>query len=164
MGFGRGDEMKEKTGILSCEDVKNIAPSDERMKKGPVAIIECLQSIPCDPCANVCRFGAIVKKSIIDVPRVDFAKCTGCGTCVGACPGLAVFVVNLAYSADKAMVMLPYEFELPDIGEVVAGLDREGKECGKAKVVRVKKFKDRTGVVSVAVDKNLAMAVRNIKR
>lgn len=156
--------MKEKTGILDSEDLKRISPTDERLKKGPVAIIECPQSIPCDPCAKVCKFGAIIKKSLVDVPRVDFAKCTGCGACVGICPGLAIFIVNLVYSADKALVMLPYEFELPELGELVIGLDREGKEWGRAKVVGVRKLKDQTGVVSIALDKNMAMVVRNIKR
>ena len=40
-------------------------PSEERMKLGPVACIECLQQIPCNPCEEACPRGAITvgKKS-----------------------------------------------------------------------------------------------------
>jgi Na+-translocating ferredoxin:NAD+ oxidoreductase RNF subunit RnfB len=36
-------------------------------------------------CVDVCKFGAL---SMTDnrIPKVDFAKCTGCGLCIGECP------------------------------------------------------------------------------
>ena len=32
------------------------------MNQGPVAIIECVQEIPCDPCVDACRQGAIIDR------------------------------------------------------------------------------------------------------
>ena len=44
------------TGIPSEEELKNCfgIPSEERMKKGRVAVIECVQEIPCNPCEGTC--------------------------------------------------------------------------------------------------------------
>ena len=45
----------------------------------------------CDICARVCPFGAIDivwnEEEYIALPRVDPAKCPGCGACEVACPG-----------------------------------------------------------------------------
>ena len=40
------------TGYLEYEELSQIQklPSDERYAKGPVAVIECVQEIPCNPC------------------------------------------------------------------------------------------------------------------
>jgi len=48
--------MLEKTGIATQEMVMNVFPSIERINKGPVAVIECFQNIPCNPCQTACRF------------------------------------------------------------------------------------------------------------
>lgn len=65
---------------------------------------------------------------------------------------------------EKALVTLPYEFlPLPEKGDEVKALDREGKEAGKAIVRRVIKKKDKTCLVTVEVDKELAMVARNIR-
>lgn len=151
----------EETGIITLKDIQ--APSKERFEKGPVAVIECPQSIPCNPCADACKFGAITMNDINALPKIDFEKCTGCGACISKCPGLAVFVVDMTYSENEALIKLPYEFALPKIGDTVKALDRKGEMKGDAKVVRVIKEKDKTGVVSIAVKKNLAMEVRNIR-
>jgi len=155
----------EATGVLTLEDLKDRLPSKERLEKGPVAIIECIQKIPCDPCAHVCRFGAIKKPSLVEPPEVDYDKCAGCGECVAVCPGLAIFVVNLKYREEEALVTIPYELlPIPEKGEIFEALDREGKPVGKARVVSVRRMKDKTTVVTIAVKKDLAMVVRNIGR
>ena len=43
------------TGYLEYEELESIQtlPSDERYAEGPVAIIECVQEIPCNPCEAV---------------------------------------------------------------------------------------------------------------
>lgn len=147
----------EKTGVLSLKDLG--LPSDDQLKKG-VAIIECVQEIPCNPCVAICPVGAISMKDINDLPRVDFNKCTGCKQCVSICPGLAIFVVKI--KDDKAFVTLPYEFlPVPKVGDIVKALDREGKPKGNARVVKVNQ-KDKTTVITIEVDKDLAMEVRNI--
>jgi Fe-S-cluster-containing hydrogenase component 2 len=147
----------EKTGVLSLKDLR--LPLDDQLKKG-VAIIECVQEIPCNPCVAICPVGAISMKDINDLPRIDFNKCTGCKQCVSICPGLAIFVVKI--KDGKAFVTLPYEFlPVPKVGDIVKALDREGKPKGNARVVKVNQ-KDKTTVITIEVDKDLAMEVRNI--
>ena len=148
----------EKTGILSIEDL--ILPNKEELKKG-VAVIECIQEIPCDPCVVICPVSAISMKDINALPKIDYNKCTGCKRCVGICPGLAIFVIKL--KKNKALITLPYEFlPIPQVGDIVKALDREGKFRGKAKIVKVN-TSNKTTVVTIEVKKDLAMKVRNIK-
>lgn len=155
----------EVTGVLTPTHLEKVLPPEERFEKGSMVVIECIQGIPCDPCAHICRFEAIRKSSLVDPPEVDCKKCTGCGECVAVCPGLAIFVVNLKYKNDKALVTIPYELlPTPKKREIYEALDREGKPVGEATIITSRKVKDRTAVVTVAVKKNLAMIVRNIGR
>jgi Fe-S-cluster-containing hydrogenase component 2 len=155
----------EATGVLTVEQLKSKLPPKERFEKGPVAVIECVQKIPCDPCIGACRLGAIKKESLVVPPEVDYDRCTGCGECVSVCPGLAIFVVNLNYKKDEAMIMIPYELlPTPKKGEIYEALDREGKSVGETRIIATKLKKDRTAVVIIAVKKPLAMIVRNIGR
>ena len=148
----------EKTGVISIKDLD--LPTEKQLKKG-VAVIECIQNIPCDPCVAICPVNAISMKDINDIPLVDFEKCTGCKRCVGICPGLAIFVVKLI--DEKALITLPYEFiPIPKVGDKVKALNREGKSRGVAKVTKVNRS-GKTTVVTIEVDKDLAMEVRNIK-
>ncbi len=147
----------EKTGILSLKDLT--LPNDEQLKKG-VAIIECVQEIPCDPCVAVCPVNAISMKDINDIPKIDFNKCTGCKRCVGICPGLAIFVIKIR--DDNALVTLPYEFlPIPKVGDNITALDRAGKPRGNAKIVKVNRS-NKTTVVTIEIEKDLAMEVRSI--
>ena len=148
----------EKNGILTLKDLK--LPTDKQLKKG-VVIIECVQEIPCDPCVAICPVNAISMKDINDIPQVDYNKCTGCKRCVSICPGLAIFVIKV--EDEKALITLPYEFlPIPKVGDNVTALDRKGKPRGTAKIIKVIKNK-KTTVVTIEVDKDLAMEVRNIK-
>jgi Fe-S-cluster-containing hydrogenase component 2 len=100
-------------------------------------------------------------KDVNDLPKVDFNKCTGCKRCVGICPGLAIFVVKV--KDDKALITLPYEFlPVPNVGDIVTALDREGNPRGDAKVIKVNR-EGKTIVITIEVSKDLAMEVRNIK-
>ena len=140
-------------------------PSKKRLEKGPVAVIECAQRIPCNPCSKACPRGAItIGKDITELPRLDEKKCIGCGLCVGKCPGLAIFVVDKTYSKEKAIVMMPYEFlPVPKEGESVQLLNRRGEKRGTGEVVKIVELSDRTKVISVSVPKELAMEIRGIK-
>ncbi len=103
---------------------------------------------------------------ISHLPEIDFGRCNGCGACIPACPGLAIFVVDETWKEDLAVVRLPYEFlPLPAAGDRVSGLDRSGQERCKARVVRVENTKrhDRTAVVWIEVPKALSMEVRHIR-
>ncbi|HWR26807.1 MAG TPA: 4Fe-4S dicluster domain-containing protein [Candidatus Thermoplasmatota archaeon] len=148
----------EKTGILSAKDLQ--IPSEKQLEKG-VAILECVQEIPCNPCVESCPVHAISMKDINAPPVNDFEKCIGCTKCVGICPGLAIFVVRV--KGKKAWVTLPYEFvPVPQVGDSVNALDRTGTIRGKAIVKKVVK-QGKTMVITIETDSGLAMDIRNIK-
>ncbi len=150
-----------RTGVLTEEQLQELTPEP----KGKIAIIECVEDIPCDPCVTACPTGALALDSLVDIPKFDPEKCEGCGLCIAECPGLAIFVVDFDYSDEEAVVMLPYEFiPLPEKGEKVDLLDREGKKCGKGKISKVRTHKNKTTVLSVIVPKRLAMQVRHVRR
>jgi Fe-S-cluster-containing hydrogenase component 2 len=158
----------EKNGVLSPDELAKLpgVPSAERLEQGAVAVIECAQEIPCNPCEEACPAGAIqVGEPITNLPVLASGQCTGCGLCIPICPGQAIFVVDMMYSDREATVQRPYEFlPLPGKGEIVTALDREGRAICPARVVDVrnpKKF-DHTAVITIAVPKNQAMNVRNI--
>ncbi len=159
--------MLTKTGVPTTQDLVAVIPSQERLQSGPVAVIECFQKIPCNPCFLSCRQGAIQEfVDINDLPRIDDSKCNGCGICVANCPGLAIFVVDYTFAQDEALIKIPYEYlPVPGINSGVIALDREGREVGTATIVKVQRLKgqERTPILWLGVPKDLAMSVRNIR-
>lgn len=150
-------EDYEISGVISRDMIK--MPSEKHLKRG-VAIIECVQEIPCNPCVDACPFGAISMEDLNALPKIDYDKCVGCGRCVSVCPGLAIFLVKI--EGENGFVTLPYEMlPIPKVGEVVKVLDREGKVVGKGEIVKVR-VENKTGIITVKVDRNLIMEVRNI--
>ncbi len=159
--------MLSKDGIPTGEDLAKVTPPPERLARGPVAMTECFQNIACNPCTQACPRKAIsMEPDINALPHVDAEACNGCGTCIARCPGLAIFVVDMTYSEEMALVKLPFEFlPVPQEGQYVCGLDRAGEEKGWFQVVRAVSGgkKNMTWVISLAVPKELAMEVRNIR-
>lgn len=159
--------MLRKTGVPDNEDILKVTPSLERLSKGPVAVIECFQRIPCNPCYTKCPSGAIAKmEDINEIPMIDYEKCNGCGICAMACPGLAIFIVDCSYPGDKAVVKVPYEFlPLPREGVTVIALNREGQVVGDARIIKVvgSKNSNKTSLVWLEVNKDMAMEVRNFR-
>ena len=150
-------------GIIPLEAIKELGllPPEERLKKGPVVLIECPERIPCNICVSACPYGAISMNSIIDIPKVDWDKCIGCATCVALCPGLAIFVIDLSQE-DKGYVTVPHEFlPVPKRGEEVTLLGRDGKNLGKGKVVRIFE-RNKTYVITVEVPRELVFEVKAI--
>ena len=154
-------------GIPTKEDLIKVTPSQERFAEGPVAVVECFQEIPCNPCVKACRRGAIsMPRDINDIPVVNAKLCNGCSLCISLCPGLAIFVIDMTYNEEFALVKLPYEYvPLPQVGQIVAGLNRAGEELGCFEVIKVTSGgkKNMTYTISLAVPKELAMEVRDIK-
>lgn len=160
----------EETGYIAWEELKRYdrIPSEERLSKGPAAVIECIQQIPCNPCEAACKQGAIkIGEPITKLPVLNEELCTGCGLCIAKCPGLAIFVVDKAYSQLQATVAFPYEYTpLPMVDQTVEAVNRQGEvvcEATVLKVVNPKAF-DKTPVVTIVVPKNCADEARSIKR
>ena len=158
--------MLNKTGVPTAEDVLTVTPSKERLNIGPVAIIECFQEIPCNPCTEACKQGAIQPmEDINNLPQLDFDQCNGCGVCLSRCPGLAIFIVDASYSETEAIVRIPFEYvPVPKVGERVVGLNRAGEELGTFVVNKVQSGgqKNKTYTIWLVVPKALAMDVRSI--
>jgi Fe-S-cluster-containing hydrogenase component 2 len=155
------------TGSPSIEELEKSPgfPSKERLLKGPVAVIECVQEIPCDVCGSACPFDAIKVASISSLPELYEDKCTGCGTCIPLCPGLAIFLVDYTLSRDEALISFPYEFlPVPEVGAIVDATDRQGKSITRGRIVKVLEREqfNSTLVVSIAVPKKFAQEVRGI--
>ena len=159
--------MLISTGIPAKEDLERVCPSAERLAKGPVAMVECFQEIPCNPCVAACARKAIsMAGGINSLPEVDFEKCTGCSICITRCPGLAIFVIDQNYNADFALVKIPFEYTpVPREGQYVQGLDRSGEELGWFRVGKVTSGggKNMTYVIALETPKELSMEVRCIK-
>lgn len=157
------------TGYLSDEELKGSPgiPSEKRRRLGPVAVIECLQDIPCNPCESSCKVGAIVVgDDITNIPKLSEDKCIACQTCVYICPGQAIFMVDESLQGDLASVMLPYEYRpLPAKGDTVTALDRAGRELGDAAVLAVRQTKkmDQTATITIEVPRQWSMQARAIR-
>ncbi len=155
----------EQTGVPSEAMVKEKFPSLERMRQGRVAVAECYQRIPCNPCEAACPKGAItVGRDINDTPALDPGRCTGCGLCLSRCPGLAILLARV--DGDTAELSLPYEFlPLPRKGDRVIARDRTGADVCPAVVTEVlspPSF-DRTAVVRISIPAAHLYAVRNFR-
>ena len=156
------------SGILTGEREGAVLPPREywEKKKGGLVVVECPQRIPCNPCHTSCPTAAILPfADINDTPKIDYSKCTGCALCVASCPGLACFVIDLAFSPDLALFKIPYEMlPLPRKGDKVHCLDREGRPVAEGTVENVTQPRnDRTYVVHVSAPKDLVGSFRAIR-
>lgn len=153
-GIPTEDELRKSPGI----------PRKQRLLKGPVAWVECLQEIPCDVCEKACPSGAIsVGHPITNLPVLEENRCVGCCSCIPVCPGLAISVIDLTYSHRHAALSFPYEFlPVPKPDDEVDAVDRKGRVVCKAKVVKVvhSEKSDRTYVLTIRVPKKHATNVR----
>lgn len=149
----------KKVGCPSISELQasSAFPKKEDYLKGPIAVIECIEEIPCNPCETSCPKGAIrVGKPITNLPFIDFEKCGGCGICAAACPGLAIYVKDYCYSEAEALITFPYEYlPLPKAGDMVTAADRKGQGLCSGRIIKVLQTKtsNRTALVSMAYPK-----------
>jgi len=157
------------TGVLTVAKLRRTPgyPSLARMRKGRVAVIECVEDIPCNPCEKACPFGAItVGHPITSLPVLHEDTCTGCGRCIPVCPGLAIFLVDMTYSPSEGTFSIPYEYlPLPEKDEKVDVLNRAGERTCTGTVLRVATARkhEGTAVVTVAVPRELCQEARHIR-
>lgn len=160
----------KKVGCPSIEELRSSPafPKKEDYLKGPISVIECIEEIPCNPCETSCPKGAIkVGKPITNLPFIDFEKCTGCGICVAACPGLAIYVKDYNYSEEEALITFPYEYlPLPEAGDTVTAADRKGQAVCQGRIVKVLQTKasNKTALVSMSYEKKFFEDVVTMKR
>ena len=158
-----------KTGFLSEKELKEGKgiPSETRRRQGAVAVLECLEDIPCNPCEASCKYDAItVGEDITTPPVLTEDNCIGCRSCLPICPGQAIFIVDESLPDDKAALEMPYEYRpLPEKGETVFALDRAGQELGEAVVTAVKQTKkmDQTATVIIEIPREWSMTARAIR-
>lgn len=141
--------------------------TEKKLKKKTVIVIECPEKIPCNPCIEICPKKAItIKDSLIEIPEVDHSKCIGCLLCIPKCPGLAIFGIHYNYNQKESLLSLPYEFlPRPKKGEIVWGLDRNGKKVCQVVVERVIENPNfnHCAIVQVRVKKKYFNKIRMIK-
>jgi carbon-monoxide dehydrogenase iron sulfur subunit len=73
-----------------------------RETKGKIAPVQCMQCAR-PKCVEVCEPGALVKHPESGLVVLDQSKCTGCWSCVEACPFHAIFADEdrgVAYKCD----------------------------------------------------------------
>ena len=157
-------------GIISKRELEEIGhyPSEERMKQGPVAVCECLQKIPCNPCESSCPFHAIhIGEDISQLPELDVTKCVGCGNCQTHCSGLAIFVLDKSYSETVGSVAFPYEYLYSfEVVDKVKAANRAGENVceGTVKKIVLTAKSDATPIVTLEVPIEYVDEVRSIYR
>lgn len=162
----------------------------DRYERSPVVpcsewrpVFFCSEEIPCNPCATVCPVGAIQLRpmhgNIMDLPYFEGDRCTGCGSCVAVCPGLAITLMRripgekaLAdkvsgdkASGDRAQVVLPWEFNADfDIGTELDLVDQKGDFVERAPVVSKRRVSSRnTWLLTFHVDIAHASKIAGIR-
>lgn len=163
------DFIKTDTGVLTEKRLAGLPgfPSKNHLGQDPIAVLECDQEIPCNPCEDICPNGAIsVGSPITNLPSIDPSRCTGCLKCIRVCPGLCVFLVCRDHTVDTSLVYIPYELlPLPREGENIDVFDRYGiKVCkGRIKKVIKKDKKYRTAIIAMEVPKKYYMSARHFR-
>lgn len=158
------------TGTPSIEELKRTPcfPGDERLRQGPVAVIECVEEIPCNPCETACPRKAIaVGADITALPVLDTEECTGCGVCIAACPGLAIYVKDYTFEPQRASILFPFEYlPLPQKGDRVEMTDRNGEVVcdGEVLLVNLSRRNRQTAVINAAFDKRYFDRVVSMRR
>lgn len=155
-----------KKGFIAEEEIERYPGVIHR--KGIHPIMECSQNIPCNPCQDACPKHCIkIGKDITALPAVDESvECVGCGMCVAACSGQAIFLVNEEYEEGFAAITMPYEFlPLPKAGDTGKALSRGGEEICEAEVIEVRTAPafDRTNLLTMKVPADMAMKARFFK-
>jgi len=155
--------MYKSDGVLQSSDVP--LPDEKILKKGKIAIIECVENIPCNPCETSCPQGAIkIGENICDLPKIDYSKCSGCSLCLAVCPGLAIFALNKYIDENRSEITIPYELNTSlEKGMTVKLVNRSGKILGNGEIsaIRELKIQKKRKLVSILIPRELINEVRH---
>lgn len=155
-------------GAPSLEELraKDQCPSPEELERRACVCIECVEEIPCNPCETSCPQGALtVGNPITNLPQINREKCSLCGLCVAACPGLAITIKSL--KDHSAQIRFPWEFlPLPAVGDQVEMVNRLGSPVCPGTILAVANpaRNDRTAVVTAQFSEEYVLEVVSIKR
>ena len=157
------------SGVLTLNKLNKTPgfPKENAYRNGLIAVIECDEDIPCNPCEGICPNSAIiVGEPITNLPNFDPSKCNGCLKCISICPGLCIFAVNKDYNEKESLIYIPYEYSpLPGKGIIVKTFDRSGEFICDARVHKVIKpsKKQATAVIGITVPKKFYNTIRHFK-
>lgn len=147
-------------------EAAGMLPSMDDMARSACLCIECVEEIPCNPCETSCPHGAItVGDPITKLPVLDRSKCTACGLCIPACPGLAITLKHI--KGDTATIRFPWEYiPMPAVGDEVDMVDRLGETVcrGTVRSVNSAKRNDRTTILTAEFPAGFAQRVISIRR
>lgn len=156
------------SGAPSLEELQAVGQlaSEEEIEGRGCLCIECIEEIPCNPCQTSCPQGAItVGFPITNLPVIDRAKCTVCGICIPACPGLAITIKSV--KDDTARIRFPWEYlPYPSIGDVVRMVDRQGQELCDCRIVSIAnpQRNNKTAVVTAEFPRKFVQDAISIAR
>ncbi len=162
------DRTLKTRGAPSLAELRaaGVVPSREEMAAKPCVCVECIEEIPCNPCETSCPQGALtVGQPITNLPVLDRQKCTACGLCIPACPGLAVVIKSI--EGDRARIRFPWEYlPGPAKGDEVEMVDRLGNPVCRGTVVSVinPARNNRTAVVTAEFPAEHVDEVISIRR
>ncbi len=161
----RLDELRGGKRSAAASAAPSLLPDEERLARGPVAVIDCRECVPCNPCESACKHKAIrVGRPVTNLPVLDPSRCTGCGRCISRCPGLAIVTLDLSGQGEDACVSVAHELlPRPRPGEPVEAVDNAGDILGQAEVVKVRIGHEGTPVVTVRLPRAVAARVRGIR-
>jgi len=133
-------------------------PCKERAESKGFVLMDCIYGFACNPCAFVCKHGAITKFSTNSTPQIDYEKCTGCMDCVYQCPGLAIF----GYNYTKKWVFLPIEYEANEGSEVFL-VNNQGEKIGEGVIEKISIKPNKTNVARVKVNNPEGEAMSDVR-
>lgn len=158
----------KKDGAPSIEELKaaNMLPPRSELEKRACVCVECIEEIPCNPCETSCpQHALMVGSPITNLPTIDRDKCTLCGLCIAACPGLAITIKSV--SGDKARIRFPWEYlPYPAKGEEVQMVNRLGESLCPGVIVSVANpaVNNRTAVVTAEFPKEFVEEIVSMRR
>ncbi len=162
------DETLKTTGEPSLVELRSagMLPAVADFGNKGCVCIECIEEIPCNPCETSCPQGALsVGSPITNLPVIDREKCTVCGLCIPACPGLAITIKSI--QGDKARIRFPWEYlPLPAAGQEADMVDRSGRVMCTGRILAVgnPSRNNRTAVVTAEFPVEFADEVISIRR